>query len=228
MAEIGKDKIKLGTREGETRLLTICNRRGYLNGRLGRRLGIVEKATVTGPNARTSSPLRRVDSIFVRLTRRLHYPYTRCERNSHSEFSLMNIRSSGPVPRILRNSLRGTRPVNSILTVSTRFSGRIPSLSVGSPDLIIAILFLQRLLFLESNVAFFFPLFLFLPRILLPDFRVSNRRSLHKENQLRNVTFLIDKRIFWRRNVNDIQSHSRVVLIRWLGSVSAKREEERE
>lgn len=116
MAEIGKDKIKLGTKEGETRLLTICNRRGYLNGRLGRRLGIVEKATVTGPSARTSSPLRRVDSIFVRLTRRLHYPYTRCERNSHSEFSLMNIRSSGPVPRILRNSLRGTRPVNSILT----------------------------------------------------------------------------------------------------------------
>lgn len=148
-------------------------------------MGIVEKATVTGPSARTSSPLRRVDSIFVRLTRRLHYPYTRCERNSHSEFSLMNIRSSGPVPRILRNS-RGTRPVNSILTFhpffrpdsfvasrQARFNHRDTLPVTTLPPIECWILFLS-LSFFASNTS-----------TLLPDFRIPNLHS-RKENQLEN------------------------------------------
>lgn len=147
-------------------------------------MGIVEKATVTGPSARTSSPLRRVDSIFVRLTRRLHYPYTRCERNSHSEFSLMNIRSSGPVPRILRNS-RGTRPVNSILTFHPFFR---PDSFVASRQA----RFNHRdtlpvTTLLQSNVGFFFSLSLFASNTstLLSDFRIPNHHS-RKENQLEN------------------------------------------
>lgn len=134
-------------------------------------MGIVEKATVTGPSARTSSPLRRVDSIFVRLTRRLHYPYTRCERNSHSEFSLMNIRSSGPVPRILRNS-RGTRPVNSILTFhpffrpdsfvasrQARFNHRDTLPVTTLPPIECWILFLSLSLSLPPTHRLFFPIF---------------------------------------------------------------------
>lgn len=199
-------------RWGEERLLTICNRRGYLNGRLGRRLGIVDrKSTVTGPSARTSSPLRRVDSIFVRLTRRLHYPYTRCERNSHSEFSLMNIRSSGPVPRILRNS-RGARPVNSILTFHPFFR---PDSFVVSRH---ARFNRSRSRFSSCNDSSN-PLnfFLSLPRPFWPrsfprDFESisfyslkENQLSIELENSLRNVISM--KRIFGtilsRKNVSN-------------------------
>lgn len=194
-------------------------------------MGIVEKATVTGPSARTSSPLRRVDSIFVRLTRRLHYPYTRCERNSHSEFSLMNIRSSGPVPRILRNS-RGTRPVNSILTFhpffrpdsfvasrQARFNHRDTLPVTTLPPIECWILFLSLCLqHIDSS-----------SRFSNPESPFAQGESIRKF-VLRNVIFLTDKRIFGGRTLtifNPIVGQESV-LIRWLlGSVSAERERER-
>lgn len=73
---------------------------GYLRG-ARRPLGDRRKSTVTGHPARTSSPLRRVDSIFVRCTRRLHYLYTPMREELPFRIQTHEYAPLGPVPRIL-------------------------------------------------------------------------------------------------------------------------------